>query len=126
MQAVKSRDTSPELAVRYALHRQGFRYRLHYADLPGSPDIVFPGRHCVVFVHGCFWHGHWCRRGARIPVTNRDYWEQKIAKNRLRDSAALAELRRLGWAALVVWECEVQSKTMASRLRRFVARRAAH
>src|SRR5512135_3152476 len=79
MQAVKSKDTRPELVVRRLAHRMGYRFRLHRKDLPGTPDLVFPRLHKVVFVHGCFWHGHECARGSRVPVHNRDYWTKKIA-----------------------------------------------
>ena len=84
MRAVKSRDTAPEIVVRRIVHALGFRYRLHRRDLPGAPDLVFPGRRKVVFVHGCFWHGHDCPRGARAPKTNADYWRGKISLRRLR------------------------------------------
>jgi len=108
MRQVKSEDTSPERLVRSLLHRLGYRFRLHRHDLPGSPDIVFPSRKKVIFVHGCFWHGHSCPRGARIPKTNTEYWMNKIARNKMRDRQRLEELRSLGWDALVVWECEIK------------------
>lgn len=93
MRAVKGRDTGPELAVRRMLHARGYRYRLHRKDLPGKPDMTFPSRRKVVFVHGCFWHGHSCPRGARMPKTNADYWRAKIGRNRERDEAQRAALR---------------------------------
>jgi DNA mismatch endonuclease, patch repair protein len=108
MRAVKSRDTNPELTIRRLLHSKGYRYRLHRADLPGSPDIVFPSRRKVIFVHGCFWHSHSCPRGARIPTNNREYWKQKIARNMARDAKVLATLEENGWRSLVVWECELR------------------
>ena len=92
MRRVKGRDTAPELAVRRLIWSLGGRYRLHRADLPGKPDIVLSGRRLVVFVHGCFWHGHDCARGARTPKTNRDYWLGKVARNRARDVAARPEM----------------------------------
>jgi len=104
MRAVKGRDTKPEVALRKALFARGFRYRLH-GDLPGRPDLVFAARRAVIFVHGCFWHGHDCPRGARAPKTNAAYWRAKIAKNRTRDDAVRAELKLLGWRVLVLWEC---------------------
>jgi DNA mismatch endonuclease (patch repair protein) len=107
MRAVRSRDTQPEMTVRRVAHRMGFRFRLHRRDLPGSPDLVFPSRHKVIFVHGCFWHGHDCRRGSRSPVTNADYWRSKIARNVARDSAVAEALERAGWQRLVLWECEL-------------------
>jgi DNA mismatch endonuclease (patch repair protein) len=119
MRAVKGRDTGIELQVRSLLHRQGFRFRLHRADLPGKPDIILPGRKAVVFVHGCFWHGHTCRRGARVPKTNRDYWVAKISRNRVRDRKHRTGLKRAGWNVFTVWECEIgQEKRLASRLLR--------
>lgn len=108
MRAVKSRDTAPERIVRSALHRLGCRFSLHRADLPGKPDIVMPARRAIVFVHGCFWHGHRCVRGRRKPATNSSYWQAKIQRNRNRDRRTCAALRRNGWRILVVWECETQ------------------
>jgi len=106
MAAVRSKDTKPELFLRRALHALGYRYRLHRRDLPGSPDLVFPGKRAVIFVHGCFWHGHDCP-AAKLPTTRADFWRDKIAGNRRRDAAALERLREQGWRALVVWECEL-------------------
>ena len=105
MQAVRSIDTRPELLVRSIAHRLGYRFRLHRKDLPGTPDLVFVGKRKIVFVHGCFWHGHDCPRGARVPRTNRAYWVKKIRRNRQRHITAESELRLLGWRVLVLWEC---------------------
>lgn len=110
MQAVRSQNTNPEMLVRRALHAQGFRYRLHSSALPGKPDIVFPIRRKAIFVHGCFWHGHSCRRGGRIPKTNTEYWLAKIERNRSRDERVRTELSSLGWSSFVVWECELRDK----------------
>ena len=107
MRAVKSKDTKPELRLRKALHALGFRYRLNVKDLPGKPDLVFPKHGAVLFVHGCFWHGHGCKRGRRQPKTNAAYWREKIAKNKARDSNNLDALNALGWRVLIVWECEI-------------------
>lgn len=115
MQAVKSKNTAPELLLRKMLHAQGYRYRLHRRDLPGSPDLVFLGRKKVIFVHGCFWHGHDCPRGSRVPKANRDYWKAKIAGNRVRDATNQATLASGGWGVLTVWECELRD---AEALRR--------
>ncbi|WP_395667044.1 very short patch repair endonuclease [Methylocella sp.] len=115
MRAVKSKDTRPERLVRSLAHRLGFRFRLHRADLPGSPDLVFPGRRAAVFVHGCFWHGHDCRRGARAPKTNAAYWRAKIARNRARDETAAAALAALGWRVLTIWECETADAAALER-----------
>lgn len=108
MRAVHSTDTSTEMAVRRLLHASGYRYRLHRDNLPGKPDIVFPSRKKAIFVHGCFWHGHDCKRGARMPKTNREYWMRKIGRNVERDRAHCEHLAALGWEVLVVWECEVK------------------
>src|ERR1700754_3903516 len=108
MRQVKGRDTTPEMIVRRALTRLGARYRLHRKDLPGSPDVAMPGRRLAIFVHGCFWHGHDCPRGARTPKQNRDYWTAKIARNRARDTANAAALAAMGWRVATLWECELK------------------
>lgn len=121
MQAVKSKNTSPELSVRRLLHARGYRYRLHRSDLPGNPDLVFPARKKVLFVHGCFWHGHDCPRGSRVPKTNTDYWKEKVARNRARDVTAFRQLKILGWKALALWECELRNETgIIKRLKSFL------
>ena len=117
MRQVKAKGTTPELKVRKLLWAMGLRYRLHRKDLPGAPDIVLPGRKLAVFVHGCFWHGHECARGARVPKQNRPYWTQKIERNRQRDTRTQAELKARGWTPLVVWECELKdSAALEARL----------
>jgi len=108
MSRVRGKDTATELTVRRLVHALGYRFRLHRRDLPGTPDLVFPGRRKVIFVHGCFWHGHNCARGARIPATNTDYWINKIARNRTRHEAVVSALGDLGWTPAVVWECETR------------------
>ena len=121
MRSVRSEDTQPELVIRRILHRLGYRYRLHDRSLPGKPDIVFSGRRKVVFVHGCFWHGHDCPRGCRVPKANREYWVQKVARNRSRDTQQSGALTREGWQTLTVWECEIaKSEHLISRLIRFL------
>lgn len=120
MRAVKGRDTGPERRVRALLRGFAPGYRLNRRDLPGSPDIAYLGRKAAIFVHGCFWHGHDCARGARAPKANADYWAAKIARNRSRDARAQADLAALGWRTLVVWECELKAPDLADRLRRFV------
>jgi DNA mismatch endonuclease (patch repair protein) len=107
MRRVKDRGTAPELTVRRLIWSLGGRYRLNRADLPGKPDIVLAGRRLAIFVHGCFWHGHDCPRGARTPKANRAYWTGKIAANRARDIAARAALAGAGWRVETVWECEL-------------------
>jgi len=123
MRRVKGKDTSPEMIVRRALTRLGARYRLHRADLPGKPDIVMPGRRLALFVHGCFWHGHDCARGARVPKQNRDYWLSKVGRNRARDERSRAALAEAGWRVETIWECELKDlgaleARLASLLRR--------
>jgi DNA mismatch endonuclease (patch repair protein) len=110
MRAVKSADTVPELIVRRLVHGMGYRFRLHRKDLPGKPDLIFPRLRKVVFVNGCFWHGHDCARGARVPARNREYWIRKVARNMERDRKTLAALKDLGWESLVVWECELNDR----------------
>ena len=110
MARVKGRDTKPELIVRQALTRLGARYRLQRRDLPGAPDIVLPGRRLAILVHGCFWHGHDCARGARVPKANRDYWLAKVGRNRARDARTLEALAALGWRVETVWECELKDR----------------
>ena len=120
MAAVRSKDTRPEMLVRRLTHRLGYRFRLHRRDLPGHPDLVFPRRRAVVFVHGCWWHGHSCSRGARTPKTNLDYWTAKIARNMQRDRASSEALLADGWHVLVLWECEIKDEdALAGRLRSF-------
>ena len=108
MRRVKARNTTPEMTVRRALTGLGARYRLHRTDLPGSPDIVMPGRRLALFVHGCFWHGHDCARGARVPKTNRAYWLGKVARNRARDAESRAALQAADWRVATIWECELK------------------
>jgi len=110
MRAVKSADTGPERAVRALLTARGYRYRLHSRALPGAPDIVFPGRRAVIFVHGCFRHGHDCKRGARAPRANAEYWRAKIARTVVRDVATNGKLQALGWRALTIWECALKDE----------------
>jgi DNA mismatch endonuclease, patch repair protein len=123
MRAVKSRDTKPEMIVRRLLYSMGYRYRLHRKDLPGNPDIVFPGSRKIIQVHGCFWHGHACKRGNRSPKTNTEYWSRKIARNIERDASTEAALHDLGWDVLTVWECQtatVSHIALADRLKAFL------
>ncbi len=123
MRAVKGADTTPELTVRRLAHSMGYRFRLHRKDLPGKPDLTFPRLRKVIFVHGCFWHGHDCARGARIPVQNRDYWMRKVTRNVERDRRTQAALKALGWESLVLWECELRDQNRLRRaLRRFLGR----
>ena len=121
MRAVKGKNTKPEMIVRRLAHAMGYRFRLHRKDLPGKPDLVFPGRKAVIFVHGCFWHGHDCARGSRQPKQNADYWRTKIGRNVERDADTLEALAAQGWRTLVLWECEMKDRdALAERIRAFL------
>jgi DNA mismatch endonuclease, patch repair protein len=115
MRAVKGQDTTPELSVRRLVFSMGYRYRLHRKDLPGKPDLVFPRLRKVIFVHGCFWHGHDCARGARAPKVHAEYWQKKIRRNRVRDAANIAALEFDGWQVAVIWECELKVEPQIQR-----------
>jgi DNA mismatch endonuclease, patch repair protein len=114
MRRVKGRDTAPERTVRRLLTRLGARYRLHRKDLPGNPDVVMPGRRLALFVHGCFWHGHDCARGSRVPKANRDYWTAKVARNVARDERSREALIAAGWRVEAIWECELKDEAAVS------------
>lgn len=109
MAAVKGRDTAPERRVRSALFKQGFRFRLHCKDLSGKPDIVLPRYRTAIFVHGCFWHGHDCRRGRQRPTTRRAFWDAKLNGNIERDRNNQAALKAEGWAVFVLWTCQLEN-----------------
>jgi DNA mismatch endonuclease, patch repair protein len=107
MSRIRGRDTKPEMLLRRGLHARGFRFRLHRRDLPGCPDLVFPALRAVVFVHGCFWHGHDCAM-FKLPATRTEFWAAKIEGNRRRDVRALQELSPAGWRTFVLWECDLR------------------
>lgn len=115
MSRIKGRDTTPELFVRRMIYAMGYRYRLCRKDLPGKPDIVFGPRKKVVFVHGCYWHGHKCKKG-RLPKSHVSYWQQKIEANKARDRRNVKELKALGWDVLTIWQCQLK-KPLAVRKR---------
>lgn len=122
MRRVKAKNTTPEMIVRRLIHGMGFRYRLHKADLPGKPDLVFTSRKKVIFVHGCFWHRHDCSRGQRTPTKNRDYWEAKLARNAERDREHQQTLKDAGWQVLTVWECDIRDlPELGARLTAFLS-----
>lgn len=122
MRAVKARDTTPERKVRRILRSISPGYRLHRRDIPGNPDIAYVGAKRAIFVHGCFWHGHDCARGARAPKANAEYWEAKIQRNRARDIRVRDELEVAGWLVLTVWECELKhQERLSARLKGFLA-----
>lgn len=106
MQSVRQKHTGPEVSIRKALHRLGYRFRLHVKGLPGRPDIVFPSRKKVIFVNGCFWHGHDCSKG-RLPKSRPEYWIPKIEANKTRDERIVNELKKAGWESRVIWQCEI-------------------
>jgi DNA mismatch endonuclease (patch repair protein) len=123
MRAIRGADTLPEIAVRSLVHRLGYRFRLHRQDLPGKPDLVFPARRKVIFVHGCFWHSHACKAGL-IPKSNRDFWLPKLRRNKRRDGENVDALAKLGWDSLVIWQCELKnSRAVSTRVRRFLERK---
>ena len=109
MSRIKGKDTKPELVVRSVVHRLGYRFRLHRKDLPGKPDIVLPRHKKIIFVHGCFWHMHNCKKGRVKPATRAKFWEDKRTGNKKRDRRNIRALKKLGWDVLVVWECQVRS-----------------
>jgi DNA mismatch endonuclease (patch repair protein) len=121
MSGIRGKDTKPELIIRKALHARGFRFRLHVKDLPGKPDLVLPKYGAVIFVHGCFWHGHGCDAGTNRPRSNLAYWRPKLLRNRRRDATNRRALKRLGWKVLVVWECQLGNlEQLRSRIERFL------
>jgi DNA mismatch endonuclease (patch repair protein) len=123
MSCIPSRDTKPEMSIRSALHRLGYRFRIHRKDLPGTPDLVFPSRRRIIFVDGCFWHGHGCDIG-HMPSSRVRYWKAKINGNRLRDERVRGLLVQQGWQVMTVWECEIKDlKALTKKLVRFLGRR---
>ena len=114
MSSIRGRDTKPELVVRRFLHGRGFRFHLSRKELPGKPDLVLPRRNAVVFVHGCFWHGHHGCRFATVPSTRREFWKAKIGSNRKRDAEVVGRLLDLGWRVGVVWECALTANAATS------------
>lgn len=122
MASIRGKDTTPERIVRSVLHRLGCRFALHRTDLPGKPDIVMPARNAIVFVHGCYWHMHTCKRGRSTPATNAAFWRKKRERNRERDRQTLASLRRTKWRILVIWECQTKNRhNLEVRLKRFLS-----
>lgn len=113
MSGIRSKNTKPELFVRKKLFREGFRYRIHVNSLPGKPDLVFPKYKSIIFVHGCFWHGHQACKLFKVPATRNEFWINKFAKNRENDTSVIRQLRDAGWRVAIVWECEIRNKANA-------------
>ncbi len=122
MSRIRSKNTKPEIIVRSLLHRMGYRFRLHRKDLPGKPDIVLPKYKIVIFVHGCFWHGHNVCKRSNIPKSNKDYWTHKIARNITRDKENNTKLKKAGWKILKIWECQTKDlNKLRNIIRKFPA-----
>jgi DNA mismatch endonuclease (patch repair protein) len=123
MRAIRGKNTVPEKTVRSLVHKLGYRFRLHRSDLPGKPDLAFPVRRKVIFVHGCFWHSHGCKKGL-IPKSNRDFWLPKLRRNKARDTRNLKALAQLGWDSLVIWQCDLRDEhSLSLRLKQFLGRK---
>ena len=122
MSRIRSKNTTPELALRRMVHALGFRYRLHAGKLPGRPDMVFASRHKVIFVHGCYWHMHTCRWGCVTPKTNAGFWRKKRAANAEQDRRNLRKLKKIGWKVLTLWECQTKDENrIEAKIARFLA-----
>lgn len=122
MSRIRGKNTKPERVVRSVIHELGYRFRLHAGHLPGKPDIVFPSRKKVIFVHGCFWHMHRCRYGRVVPQTNPEFWRAKRLANKARDRKNMRNLKSLGWAVLIVWECQIRDRnSLKNRIRNFLS-----
>ena len=125
MSIIRGKNTGPEITVRKALFALGYRFRIHISSLPGKPDIVLPGRRKIIFVHGCFWHGHKCRAGQNQPKSNRVYWREKLARNKARDKKNQSKLRALGWEVMILWECQIRdANALSDKLGTFLERNA--
>lgn len=121
MSAIRGRNTAPELLLRRILHSLGYRYRINDSSLPGKPDLVFAGRRGVIFVHGCFWHRHNCKRGRSLPLTRRAFWATKLAENRKRDLRQASKLRKNKWKVFVVWQCQLEKGIVERTLLRVIS-----
>lgn len=121
MARIKSKHTNPELIIRSLVHRLGYRYRLHWKNLPGKPDLVFAKRRKVIFINGCFWHRHKNCKFAQIPKSNIEYWKIKFEQNQKRDARNQEKLKKLGWSILVLWECQIKNiEALRGKIKRFL------
>lgn len=121
MAKIKSKNTAPELVVRQFVYSLGFRYRLHQKNLPGKPDLVLKNMGKIIFVHGCFWHGHSCPAGSNKPHSNLEYWSKKLYRNKIRDKNNIRSLKRMGWDVLILWECEIMNtNSLLNKLKSFL------
>ena len=120
MSRIQGKNTTPEILVRKLIFSMGYRYRLHRKDLPGCPDIVFLGKKKVIFIHGCFWHRHNCKKGS-LPDTNKSFWESKLERNKIRDAEDLTKLEKSGWRVLVIWQCQIKNtKVLEASIKTFL------
>lgn len=127
MSAVRNKDTKPEIVVRKLVHSLGYRYRLHGSNLPGKPDLVLTSKRKVIFVHGCFWHRHSCKKGRSMPLTQKEFWREKLDNNKVRDRRDRRKLKELGWQTMIVWECETRNiEKLTKKLKRFLIPSAGH
>jgi DNA mismatch endonuclease (patch repair protein) len=123
MSSIRKTGSKPEVLVRRAAHRLGYRFRINRPDLPGTPDIVFPSRRCAIFVHGCFWHQHAGCARATVPTVRQEYWLPKLARTKARDATNVEALEALGWRTLALWECELScEEALAEQLTEFLDR----
>lgn len=120
MQAVRSKNTKPEMAIREIIKKLGYRFKFNITDLPGKPDIVHRRRKKVIFIHGCFWHLHNCKAGRNLPNTNKEYWIPKLLRNRDRDKRNIELLKKAGWDVFVIWECQIKKDSLPIRLKSFI------
>jgi DNA mismatch endonuclease, patch repair protein len=120
MSKIKSKDTKPELLVRKFLHANGFRYRLHVKQLPGKPDIVLPKYKTIIFVHGCFWHGHEHCKEAALPKTRTEWWNNKITKNKVSDKINVEKIRSMGWKPIIIWSCTLKTSIIEQQLLKLI------
>ena len=120
MSRISGKNTKPEITIRKIAHSLGYRFRLHKKELPGKPDIVFPKYKKVIFVNGCFWHGHRNCNRSKLPVTNKKFWKEKIENNKNKDKSNYIRLKRLGWDYLVIWQCGIKNKNLENLKRKII------